>query len=142
MSSWFMSRSDSNQLYSHRRRLAAGNFGFKKNRNCTIRVAKTKALISIAVTAKLICTFVFAYAKCGFFLTQLVCKHLYLCGDIFMFITVINMMLVHQLSIFLGHLSYYNELCCVDIYNFQITMTVFSGCLVTYWFSYDIKMAN
>ena len=27
-------------------------------------VAKTKALISFAVTAKLICTFVFAYAKC------------------------------------------------------------------------------
>ena len=31
--------------------------------DCTIRVAKTKALISIAVTAKLICVFVFAYAK-------------------------------------------------------------------------------
>ena len=30
---------------------------------CTIRVAKTKALISFAVTAKLICVFVFAYAK-------------------------------------------------------------------------------
>ena len=29
-------------------------------------VAKTKALISIAVTAKLICVFVFAYAKCWF----------------------------------------------------------------------------
>ena len=27
-------------------------------------VAKTKALISFAVTAKLICAFVFAYAKC------------------------------------------------------------------------------
>ena len=32
----------------------------------TIYVAKTKALISFAVTAKLICVFVFAYAKCGF----------------------------------------------------------------------------
>ena len=31
--------------------------------DCTIRVAKTKALISFAVTAKLICAFVFAYAK-------------------------------------------------------------------------------
>ena len=30
---------------------------------CTIRVAKSKALISFAVTAKLICVFVFAYAK-------------------------------------------------------------------------------
>ena len=31
--------------------------------NCTIHVAKTKALISFAVTAKLICAFVFAEAK-------------------------------------------------------------------------------
>ena len=31
--------------------------------DCTIFVAKTKALISFAVTAKLICVFVFAYAK-------------------------------------------------------------------------------
>ena len=29
-------------------------------RNCTVLVAKTKALISFAVTAKLICAFVFA----------------------------------------------------------------------------------
>ena len=34
--------------------------------DCTIRVAKTKALISFAVTAKLICVFVFAYAKSQF----------------------------------------------------------------------------
>ena len=33
---------------------------------CTIRVVKTKALISFAVTAKLICVFVFAYAKIRF----------------------------------------------------------------------------
>ena len=32
----------------------------------SIRVAKTKALISFAVTAKLICVFVFAYADCWF----------------------------------------------------------------------------
>ena len=32
-------------------------------RDFTIRVAKTGALISFAVTAKLICVFVFAYAK-------------------------------------------------------------------------------
>ena len=30
---------------------------------CTIRVMKTKALISFAVTAKLICALVFTYAK-------------------------------------------------------------------------------
>ena len=35
-------------------------------RDYTIYVAKTKALISFAVTAKLICVFVFAYAKCWF----------------------------------------------------------------------------
>ena len=34
--------------------------------NCIIRVVKTKALISFAVTAKLICIFVFAYADCWF----------------------------------------------------------------------------
>ena len=33
------------------------------NRNCTIHVAKTKVLISCAVTAQLICVFVFAKAK-------------------------------------------------------------------------------
>ena len=31
-----------------------------------MHVAKTKALISFAVTAKLICAFVFAYANCLF----------------------------------------------------------------------------
>ena len=34
--------------------------------DCTIPVAKTKALISFAVTAKLICVIVFAYAKSRF----------------------------------------------------------------------------
>ena len=47
-------------MYSHRSRLEACNFGFKKKGDCTIRVAKTKALSSFAVTAKLICAFVFA----------------------------------------------------------------------------------
>ena len=37
-----------------------------EKRECTIRVAKTKALISFAVTAKLICVFVFAYVKSRF----------------------------------------------------------------------------
>ena len=54
------------RMYSHRSRLEALNFGFKNKRKCTIRVAKTKALISFAVTAKLICVFVFAYADCWF----------------------------------------------------------------------------
>ena len=36
---------------SHRRGLEAWNFGFRKYRNCSVRVAETKALISLAVTA-------------------------------------------------------------------------------------------
>ena len=40
---------------------------FEKKRKCSVRVAKTKALISFAVTAKLICAFVFAYADCWVF---------------------------------------------------------------------------
>ena len=53
-------------LYSHRRKLEAGNLGFKQKRDCAIFVAKTMALISCAVTAQLICAFVFAYANCWF----------------------------------------------------------------------------
>ena len=37
-----------------------------KKRECTICVAKTKVLISGAVTARLICDFVYAYADCWF----------------------------------------------------------------------------
>ena len=54
------------RLYNQRSRLETGNFGYRKWRNCTIRVAKTKALISFAVTAKLICTFDFPKADCWF----------------------------------------------------------------------------
>ena len=63
---WFRPGLTQIGLSSHRRWLEAGNFGFKKKRDCTIGVAKTKALISFAVTAKLICAFVFAYADYQF----------------------------------------------------------------------------
>ena len=53
-------------LYSHRKWLETRNFGFRKKRNCSIRVAKTKTLNSFKVTAKLICIFGFAYADCWF----------------------------------------------------------------------------
>ena len=55
---WFLIRSDTNQLYKYSRWLEAGNFEFKKQKNCSIPVAKTKVLISWV--------FVFAYAKCWF----------------------------------------------------------------------------
>ena len=61
---WFPTRSNTNWLYSHRSQRWAGNFGFRKLKNCIIHVAKPKALIRFAITAKLICVFVFAYAKC------------------------------------------------------------------------------
>ena len=56
-------------LYSHRNRLEAFNFELKKKRDCTIRVAKTKALISFAVTAKLICV-LFLYMQIVVFPVQ------------------------------------------------------------------------
>ena len=60
-------RSDTNRAVQvlQSKKMARG-FGFRKLRDCTIHVAKTKALISFAVTAKLICVFVFAYAKSQF----------------------------------------------------------------------------
>ena len=42
---------------------ASLKFVFRKQRDCTICVAKTKARTSLAVTAKLTCVPVFAYAK-------------------------------------------------------------------------------
>ena len=55
----------------HRRRPEAWNFGFKKKRDCTIRVAKPNAMIGFAVTAQPICAFVFAYRQMSGFLTTL-----------------------------------------------------------------------
>ena len=63
--------------YKHRRWLEAGNFGIRKKSKCAIHVAKTKALISFAVTAKLICAFVFAYANSWFSHTKAHIQELY-----------------------------------------------------------------
>ena len=54
----------SRQTDKGRKWLQAVNFGFRKKRNCTIRLAKTKTLIGFAIIVKLICVFVFAYSKC------------------------------------------------------------------------------
>ena len=54
------------RLRNYWMRLETLNFRFRKWRDCTIRVAKTKTLISFPVTVKLICVFVFAYAKIRF----------------------------------------------------------------------------
>ena len=63
---WFLTRSDTNQTVQLLEMARGLNFVFRKKRYYTIQVAKTKALISFAVTAKLICVFVFAYADCWF----------------------------------------------------------------------------
>ena len=60
---WSPTWSDKNQAVQLQKMARGLNFGFRKYRDCTIYVAKTKALISFAVTAKLICVFVLAYAK-------------------------------------------------------------------------------
>ena len=63
---WDPTRSDTNRAVQSQKMIKGWKFGFRTWRNCTICVAKTKALISFAVTAKLICAFVFAYAYCWF----------------------------------------------------------------------------
>ena len=63
---WFTNRSDTNRPAQAQKRARSLKFGVKQRRNCTIRVAKTKTLISFTVTAKLICVFVFACANCWF----------------------------------------------------------------------------
>ena len=63
-SSGFLTRSNTNRTVQPQK--MARGLKFRKKRDCTICVAKTKALISCAVTAQLICDFVFAYAKSHF----------------------------------------------------------------------------
>ena len=58
----FQSGLKQTELYKHRRWLETGTFGFRK-KNCTIHVAKTKALISFKIMS---CIFVFAYTNCWF----------------------------------------------------------------------------
>ena len=53
---WVPTRSDTNRAVQSQKMVICGNFG--------IHEAKTKALISFAVTAKLICAFVIAHTDC------------------------------------------------------------------------------
>ena len=58
----FPTRSDTKRSVQSQKQAKLWNFGFMKRRRCTTPVAKTNALISSTVTAKLICVIVFAYA--------------------------------------------------------------------------------
>ena len=69
---WILTRSDTNQAVQLLEMARNLNFVFRKKRYCTIQVTNTKALISFAVTTKLICVLVFAYAKCWFSQTRLI----------------------------------------------------------------------
>ena len=63
---WVPTRSDTNWAVQSPKMARGLKFVFKLKRDCTIGVAKTKALISFGVTAKLLCAFVFAQAFCWF----------------------------------------------------------------------------
>ena len=63
---WFLNRSDTNQAVQPQKTARSLKFQISEEEGLTLRVAKTKALISFAVTAKLICVFVFAFANCWF----------------------------------------------------------------------------
>ena len=64
---WFPTWSNTNQAVQLQKMARGLKFWIKKEEGLPpIYVAKTKALICFAVTAKLICVFVYAYAKCWF----------------------------------------------------------------------------
>ena len=61
---WVPTRSDTN--WPAQSQEQARSFLRFKKMDCSIRVAKTKALISCSLTAQLICAFRFAYVDCWF----------------------------------------------------------------------------
>ena len=63
---WFPTRLDTNQAVQLQKMARGLKFRIKKVEGLYYVCSETKALISFAVTAKLICVFVFAYAKCWF----------------------------------------------------------------------------
>ena len=65
-SSGFPTRSVTNWSVQPQKVARSLKFRIGKKRNCTIRVAEIKVLISFAVTAQLICAFVFAWAEIRF----------------------------------------------------------------------------
>ena len=60
---------DKNRAVQPQKMAKGLKFQIKEEEDCTIYVAKPKALISCTGTVQLICAFVFAYTK-GFLVTQ------------------------------------------------------------------------
>ena len=72
----FPTRSNRTRPVQSQTKARSLKFQIKVEEGFTIRVAKTEALISCAVTAQLICAFVFAFANCFccfFIMRRLVC---------------------------------------------------------------------
>ena len=63
---WFPTWSDTNQAVQLQKMARGLKFRIYKVEGLYYLCRETKALISFGVTAKLICVFVFAYAKCWF----------------------------------------------------------------------------
>ena len=63
---WFPNRSDTNRAVQAQKIARSLKFLDLERRGIVLPLAEIKALISFAVTAKLICVFVFAYADCLF----------------------------------------------------------------------------
>ena len=61
---WFLNRTDTNWSVPSQKKTRNVKFWIKKVRELYYLCSENKALISFAVTAKLICAFVFAYADC------------------------------------------------------------------------------
>ena len=61
---WFPTRSDTKRAVQPQKKARSLKFRIQEEEGLYFPVAKTRALISFTVTAKLICVFVFAYATC------------------------------------------------------------------------------
>ena len=61
---WFPNKSDTNQTVQSQKRARSLKIRIKVEEEVYYQSSENKALISFAVTAKLICVFVFAYADC------------------------------------------------------------------------------
>ena len=69
--SGFLTRSDTNQEVQPQKLVRSLKFRFKKKRDCASCAVKTKALVSFAVTAQLICAFVLPIQIVGFLMWRL-----------------------------------------------------------------------
>ena len=69
----FPTMSDTKRAVQLQKLASSLTFQIRKKRDCTLRIAKTKALISFAVTAKLICVFVSHMQTSVLLMMRLIC---------------------------------------------------------------------